>query len=94
MRRHSKKSSKNRNNVLDLHFDICRDLHRRNQRPYSAAQNNIKQQIEGSFWALFGLINIAVIKLWAHTKLSMYFIIWGIQNRIENEIRKSESQDL
>ncbi len=59
-----------------------------------APEDNIKQQIEGAFWALFAMINIAVIKTWVHVKLTMYFIIWDRNNKIESEINKLEAQDL
>ncbi|MDD5459297.1 MAG: hypothetical protein PHF37_07890 [Phycisphaerae bacterium] len=59
-----------------------------------APDNNLKQHFMGLFLALTGIVNVAVIKIWAHVRLTMYFTIWDSQNRIENEIRKSEIQDL
>jgi hypothetical protein len=60
----------------------------------SAPENGLKQHVMGLFLALVGIINVAVIKLWAHIRLTMYFIIWDRKNRIEAEIRKSEAADL
>jgi hypothetical protein len=60
----------------------------------NAPEDNLKQHVEGLFWGLFGMINIAVMKLWANTTLTMYFIIWDRKNRIEGEINKLESVDL
>ena len=56
--------------------------------------NNSKALFLGLFLAIDGLIQIALIKIWAHIKLSMYRIIWDGKNRIEAEIRKSEAEDL
>ena len=60
----------------------------------NAPENDLKQHIWGLFLAIVGIVNIAVIKLWAHIRLMMYFLIWDSKNRIESEIRKSEAQDL
>ena len=60
----------------------------------NAPENDLKQHAWGLFLAIVGIVNIVVIKLWAHIRLTMYFIIWDSQNRIENEIRKSEAQDI
>ena len=60
----------------------------------NAPENDLKQHTIGLFLALAGLINIAVMKLWAHIRLTMYFIIWDRKNRIEAEILKSEAADL
>ena len=60
----------------------------------NAPANNLKQHSLGVFLAIDGIIQIALIKIWAHIKLSMYRIIWDSQNRIEAEIRKSEAEDL
>lgn len=59
-----------------------------------APENNLKKHTIGLILALVGLINIAVMKLWAHIILTTYFIIWDSKNRIEYEIRKSEAADL
>lgn len=48
----------------------------------------------GLFMALVGIINIALIKLWAHVRLVMYYIIWDSQNRLEAELNKSMAEDL
>ena len=60
----------------------------------SAPTNNSKDVFFGLFLAIDGVIQIALIKIWAHIKLSMLRIIWDSQNRIEAEIRKSQAQDL
>ena len=56
--------------------------------------NNIKALFLGLFLAIDGIIQITLIKIWAHIKLSMYRIIWDSKNRIESEIRKSEAADI
>jgi hypothetical protein len=56
--------------------------------------DNLKALFWGLFLAIDGTIQVTLIKMWAHIKLSMYRIIWDSQNRIENEIRKSEAADL
>lgn len=56
--------------------------------------NNLKALFLGLFLAIEGTIQISLIKIWAHIKLSMYRIIWDNKNRIEAEIRKSEAEDL
>ena len=60
----------------------------------NAPEDNLKEHVEGLFWALFGLINIAIMKLWAYIKFTMYFIIWDSKNRVEAEINKLEAEDL
>ena len=60
----------------------------------TAPKGELKQLIMGLFMGIVGVVNIAVIKLWAHIRLTMYFIIWDRQNRLEAELRKSEAQDL
>jgi len=59
-----------------------------------APEGDLKQHVMGLFLALLGVSQITLMKIWAHIKLSMYFTIWDSQNRIENEIRKSEAADL
>ena len=56
--------------------------------------NNLKALFLGLFLGTNGLIQIALMKIWVHIKLSMYRIIWDSNNRIEAEIRKSEAEDL
>lgn len=60
----------------------------------NAPENNPKEYTIGLILAIAGLINIALIKLWAHIILTTYFIIWDSKNRIEAEMRKSEAADL
>ena len=56
--------------------------------------NNLKALFFGLFLAIDGIIQIALAKIWAHIKLSMYQIIWDRKNWIEAEIRKSEAEDI
>ena len=60
----------------------------------NAPEDNLKQHAIGLFLAVVGIVNVAVIKLWAHIILTMYFIIWDSKNRIEAEINKLEAEDL
>jgi len=56
--------------------------------------DNLKALFLGLFLAIDGAVQIALIKIWAHIKLSMYRIIWDRNNRIEGEIKKLEAEDL
>ena len=56
--------------------------------------NNFKALFLGLFLAIDGSMQIILIKIWAHIKLSMYFTIWDRKNWIESEIRKSEAADI
>ena len=60
----------------------------------NAPESNLKQHAWGLFLAIVGIVNIAVIKLWAQIRLTMYFTIWDSKNLIEAEIRKSEAADI
>ena len=60
----------------------------------NAPENSLKQHAIGLLLAIVGIINVAVIKLWAHIRLTMYFIIWDRENRIKAEINKLEAKDL
>ncbi len=60
----------------------------------NAPENSLKQHAIGLLLAVVGIVNIAVMKLWAHIRLTMYFIIWDRKNRIEAEINKLEAEDL
>lgn len=60
----------------------------------NAAPGDLKQLLMGLFWALFGIINICMIKLWAHLRLVMYFMIWDSQNRTQAELDKMKQMDL
>ena len=59
-----------------------------------AEDGDIKEIAMGLFIAVAGFIYIAIIKLWVHIRLTMYFIIWDRNNTIEAEIKKSELQDM
>ena len=59
-----------------------------------APENNLKQHAIGLFLAIVGIVNLAVIKLWAHIRLMMYFIIWDRNNRMEAEMKKLDAEDL
>ena len=52
-----------------------------------------REMLFGLFLALVGVINIVLIKLWAHVRLVMYYIIWDRQNRLEAEFDKSLAED-
>ncbi len=54
----------------------------------------MKQIGWGLFLIVFGLVNVAVVKLWAHTKILTYFMIWERRKWIEAEIKKSEAADI
>jgi len=56
--------------------------------------DDTKGMLFGLFLALTGVINIALIKLWAHIRLVMYYTIWDSQNRLEAELNKSLASDL
>ena len=56
--------------------------------------SDIKALFLGLFLAIDGTIQITLIKIWAHIKLSMFRIIWDSKNRIEAEIKKSEAADI
>ncbi len=60
----------------------------------NAPEDNLKRHAIGLLLAIVGIVNVAVIKLWAHIMLTMYFIIWDRENRIEAEINKLEAEDL
>lgn len=59
-----------------------------------APEGNLKQHVMGLFLALLGIIQITLMKIWAHIRLAMLYQIWDSQNRLENEIRKSQAADL
>jgi len=59
-----------------------------------APENNIKAHFLGLFLAIDGTVQVILIKIWAHIKLSMFRIIWDSKNRIDAEINKLEAQDL
>lgn len=60
----------------------------------TAAPGDLKHLILGLFWALFGIINICMIKLWAHLRLVKCYMIWDSQNRTQAELDKMKSMDL
>ena len=60
----------------------------------NAPEDNLKQHAIGLLWAIVGIVNVAVIKLWAHIRLTTYIIIWDRKNRIDTEINKLEAADL
>ena len=59
-----------------------------------AQPTDFRTMLFGLFMALVGFVSIALIKLWAHIRLVMYYIIWDSQNRLEAELRKSRAEDL
>jgi hypothetical protein len=60
----------------------------------SAPEGQLKAHCIGVVLAMAGLIGIALIKIWAHLKLMMLYMMWDQQNRIEGEMRKSKAADL
>jgi uncharacterized Tic20 family protein len=60
----------------------------------AAPENSIKQHTIGLILTIAGLINIALMKLWAHIILTTYYLIWDSKNRVDAEIRKSQAADL
>jgi len=59
-----------------------------------APADNLKALFLGLFLAIDGCLQVSLIKIWAHIKLSMFRIIWDRNNKIEAEINKLEAQDL
>ena len=59
-----------------------------------APDGDMKEIAFGLLIAIFGVVQIALMKLWAAIRLTMYFLIWDRNNTIEAEIKKSELQDL
>ena len=57
-------------------------------------ESDLKQRAIGLLLLLIGITHIAVMKLWAHIRLTMFFIIWDRNNKIDAEIKKLEAQDL
>jgi len=60
----------------------------------TAPENNIKMHNYGVFLAIYGGIILAMNEICTCVKISALRVIWDSQNRIENEIRKSEALDL
>lgn len=56
--------------------------------------SSLKVQLFGLFFALEGVTLICLIKIWAHVRLTQYWIIWDSRNRLDAEMRKSEAADL
>ncbi len=52
-----------------------------------APSDALKQMFLGLFLALDGAISWAVIKIWVHIRLAMYWVIWDAQNRQRKEIK-------
>ncbi len=51
----------------------------------SAPSGALKQMVLGLFLALDGAISWAVIKVWVHVRLAMYWVIWDAQKRQNKE---------
>jgi len=41
-----------------------------------------------------GIVQVAIVKLWAHMKIITYFMIWERRKWVEDEIKKSEVADI
>ena len=59
-----------------------------------APQGDLKQHVMGLLLSLVGVSQITLMKIWAHIRLAMLYQIWDSQNRLENELRKSQAADL
>ena len=59
-----------------------------------ATEGDMKQIGWGIFLIVLGLVNVGVIKIWAHLRLVMYYMIWDRNHWIEAEIKKSEAADI
>lgn len=59
-----------------------------------APEGNIKELAYGICLVVAGIVQVAVVKLWAHMKLITYFLIWERRKWIEDEIKKSEAADI
>ena len=59
-----------------------------------AAEGDMEKIGWGIFLIVLGLVNVGVIKLWAHMKILTYFMIWERRKWIEAEIKKSEAADI
>ena len=59
-----------------------------------AKEGDMKQIGWGIFLIVLGLVHVAVIKIWAHTKILTYYMIWERRKWVEEEIKKSEAADI
>ena len=59
-----------------------------------ASNDDIKTIAMGVVITVFAIVQIALMKIWAHLRLTMYFMIWDRNNTMEAEIKKSQLQDL
>ncbi len=59
-----------------------------------ANEGDMKQIGWGIFLIVLGLVNVGVIKIWAHLRLVMYYMIWDRNHWIEAEIKKNEAADI
>ena len=60
----------------------------------TAPVNDLKWHALGVILAIDGCFSVGVLKLWAHTWLAAYRIMWDNMNRLNAELRKSEAQDI
>ena len=59
-----------------------------------AADGDMKELAWGIFFIVLGLVNLGVMKIWAHIRLVMYYMIWDRNHWVEAEIKKSEEADM
>lgn len=59
-----------------------------------AGDNEFKAMVWGLFIAITGVIQIALIKIWAHIRLTTYWLIWDRNNKLEAELKQSQAMDL
>ena len=59
-----------------------------------APEGDTKKLAYGICLVVAGIVQVAVVKLWAHMKLITYFMIWERRKWVEDEIKKSEAADI
>ena len=59
-----------------------------------APEGDMKKLAWGICLVVAGIVQIAVVKLWAHIKIITYFLIWERRKWVEDEIKKSEAADI
>ncbi|MBN1972845.1 MAG: hypothetical protein JW787_04355 [Sedimentisphaerales bacterium] len=59
-----------------------------------APEGDMKKLAYGICMVVAGIVQVAIVKLWAHMKIITYFMIWERRKWIEDEIKKSEAADI
>ena len=60
----------------------------------SAPPSDVRSMLVGLFLAIVGIVNVAVMKIWAHVRLCLYMMIWDRQNRLQRELDQMAAADL